>query len=425
MSEQALEGPQAGVYIKSIVIVDLGLRLVYPKYTQFCTVIYDARNYVINALFFPLRMSSTLKGKGKEIESSSQPNTPIVPPLPNPATGSANPAASLSSLWAYLTPALDHIVKSPTNTPSRAPAIDMEFYAGVHSACYNYITSQAVTHNIPPSRKPSSPSSEITSTTSADLYDQLDKYFADTTRELLLSAPQDSDLIHYIIPCFNRYSAGAQSANRLLNYVNRHYVKRAVDEDRGWLSIGDVFEHVAKNVKANDTREEIARKIKEKRIVELGKWGYTEGAKGEGLVTLAEAEACAEAASPVDRIVHISSLAHRRFRTEFIEPLLAVPKMKGKKGKNKKGAGGGGGGGINGGGSSSHSNGFGPPGPKGRLARAVKELLESEGDDEEEKCRCAVELASVLKKVGVKPDHLLRKKLERFIASRVSENGKD
>ncbi|KAF9269081.1 hypothetical protein L218DRAFT_852135 [Marasmius fiardii PR-910] len=363
--------------------------------------------------------SSSSKGKGKEIEPTLRLNAPTVPPLPNPATGSANPAASLSSLWAYLTPALDHIVKSPTNNTSRAPSIDMEFYSGVHSACYNYITSQAVTHNPPPSRKSSSsPSSDPASTTSADLYDQLDKYFADTARELLLGAPQDSDLIHYIIPCFNRYSSGAQSANRLLNYVNRHYVKRAVDEDRGWLSIGDVFEHVAKSVKANDTREEIARKIKEKRIVELGKWGYVEGATGEGLATLAEAEACAEAASPVDRIVHISSLAHRRFRTEFVEPLLAVPKMKGKKGKNKKGAGG-----VNGSGSSSHPNGNGLPGPKGRLARAVKELLESEGKDEEERYRCAVELASMLKKVGVRPDHLLRKKLEKFIASRISENG--
>lgn len=362
-------------------------------------------------------MSSTLKGKGKEIESPSLPNGPIIHPLPNPATGSANPAASLSSLWAYLTPALDHIVKSPTNNPSRAPAIDMEFYSGVHSACYNYITSQAVTHNVPPSRKSSSPSSDPTST-SANLYDQLDKYFADTARELLLGAPQDSDLIHYIIPCFNRYSSGAQSANRLLNYVNRHYVKRAVDEDRGWLSIGDVVEHVAKNVKANDTREEIARKIKEKRIVELGKWGYIEGANGEGAVTLTEAEACAEAASPVDRIIHISSLAHRRFRTEFVEPLLAVPKIKGKKGKNKKGAGG-----VNVTSSSSQTNGSGPPGPKGRLARAVKELLEAEGSDEEERYRCAAALASMLKKVGVRPDHLLRKKLEKFIASRVSENG--
>lgn len=36
----------------------------------------------------------------------------------------------------------------------------------------------------------------------------------------------------------------------------------------------------------------------------------------------AAAEARAEAASPLDRIVPISSLAHRRFRTGALEPLL-------------------------------------------------------------------------------------------------------
>ncbi|ESK97749.1 hypothetical protein Moror_17375 [Moniliophthora roreri MCA 2997] len=334
--------------------------------------------------------SSASKGKGKEII----PSRPSIPPLPNPATGSANPAQSLPSLWAYITPALDHIVKSPTNDVKKAPAIDMEFYSGVHSACYNYITSQAVTTTVPPSRKSSS--NDQSAVNSADLYDQLDKYFADAARELLLGAPQDdSELVHYIIPCFSRYSAGAQSANRLLNYVNRHYVKRAVDEDRGWLSISDVFEHVAKTITSNDTREQVAKKIREKRIVELKKWGYAEGGPPE-LTT--DAETCAEAASPVDRIVHISSLAHRRFRTEFVEPLLAVPKIKGKKGKNKP---------------KNAVNGSGPPGPKGRLARAVKELLESEGD-EEERMRHATELAVMLRKVGVRTDHPLRKKLDKF-----------
>jgi hypothetical protein len=53
--------------------------------------------------------------------------------------------------------------------------------------------------------------------------------------------------------------------------------------------------------------------------VELKKWGYT----GAGSASvLAKAEACAEAASTLDRVVPLSSLALRRFRTEFIKPLL-------------------------------------------------------------------------------------------------------
>ncbi|KAF9074635.1 hypothetical protein BDP27DRAFT_1390450 [Rhodocollybia butyracea] len=314
-------------------------------------------------------------------------------PLPNPATGSANPAASLSSLWAYITPALDHIVKSSTNNTSKAPAIDVDFYSRIHSACYNYITSQTEEYNA------SSRKSDDVPMSGTDLYDQLDKYFADAARELLLGAPQeDSDLIHYILPCFSRYSAGAQSANRLLNYVNRHYVKRAVDEDKGWLTIGDVLEHVAKTAKVTDTREQLAKKLREKRTDELRKWGDMD----VGSTTLGDAEACAEAASPIDRIVHISALAHRRFRLEFVEPLLAVPKFKkGTKVKNKipkpKGAGP-------------------PPGPKGRLARAVKELLESKNIDEDERASQAYELAMMLRKVGVRPDHPLRKKLGKYQA---------
>lgn len=68
-----------------------------------------------------------------------------------------------------------------------------------------------------------------------DLYEQLDKYYIEAAREVMLGAPQEDStaLIHYIVPCFNRYSAGALSVNRLLNYINRHYVRRAVDEDKG------------------------------------------------------------------------------------------------------------------------------------------------------------------------------------------------
>lgn len=58
--------------------------------------------------------------------------------LLNHASGSANPSTSLPALWAYLQPALDHIVKSSSNDPDgKAPAIDFGLYTGIHSACYN------------------------------------------------------------------------------------------------------------------------------------------------------------------------------------------------------------------------------------------------------------------------------------------------
>ncbi|KAF7365302.1 AAA family ATPase [Mycena venus] len=114
--------------------------------------------------------SSSSKGKGKELAT--------LPPLPGPSSGSANPAASLSALWAYLLPALNHIVKSPTNNSDKAPAIDIGFYAGIHTACYNYFTSQSETKSN--ARTTGEPAS------GTDLYEQLDKYYIEAAREVML-----------------------------------------------------------------------------------------------------------------------------------------------------------------------------------------------------------------------------------------------
>ncbi|KAI0094294.1 hypothetical protein BDY19DRAFT_981824 [Irpex rosettiformis] len=330
-------------------------------------------------------------------------NTPetngVVRPLPNPSTGSANPSASLPALWGYLQPALDHIVRGPTTNTSKAPAIEVSYHMGVHTAVYNYFTSQADSGlpHAPPSMSGKAVADrrhQDVKPSGTDLYEQLDRYYAGTTHEILLGAPHDdSNLIHYLLPCFQRYSAGAYSVNRLLNYVNRHYVKRAVDEDKGWLRLADFFDAVAKSLQDNDARNVIQRRLREKRVEELKKWGWYEGAPSE---VLARTEASAEAASSPDRVVPLSSMALRRFRTEIIMPLLAVPGNK-KGGKKKK-----------------------PPAkgdkavPRGRLARAVKELLEGEAHDPDERVKTAGELAVMLRTVGIRADQPLRKKLDKY-----------
>jgi hypothetical protein len=333
-----------------------------------------------------------IKGKGKE---RAEQTSPSIPPLPNPSAGSANPSASLSALWGYIQPAVNHLVRSPSNDPRKAPSIDIEYHMGIHTATYNYFTTQSESGNA--LFRHANIASETSASSGADLYEQLDIYLTETARELFLAAPQDdSTLIHYIVPCFHRYSAGAHSVNRLLNYVNRHYVKRAIDEDKGWFRLADVLESIAKNITATDTPEQLSKILREKRTEELKKWGFEEGGPAE---LLSQAEACAEAGSPPDRVVSVSSLAHRRFRTEFVDPLLAVPKIKAKgKAKNKKTAQ--------------------PPamsGPKSRLARAVKELLESETGNREERGWLAAELAKTLKMVGVRAEHPLRKRLDKFV----------
>lgn len=185
-----------------------------------------------------------------------------------------------------------------------------------------------------------------------------------------------------------------------MSYVNRHYVKRAVDEDRGWLRLADVLESVTSITSNEESREVISRKFREKRLRELKKWGYNNGDPDEKATF---AESCAEAASPADRVVPVLSLAHRRFRVEYMEPLLAAPKaaIKGKsKVKHKV---------------PKPSLGPNPTKPKGRLARAVQCLFETDTVDEVERMRLASSLANALQVIGVREEHSLRKKLAKYV----------
>ena len=77
--------------------------------------------------------------------------------------------------------------------------------------------------------------------------------------------------------------------------------------------------------KKKHTREQIMQRLKEKRTDELKRWGYEVGGPAE---KLAEAELCAEAASLLDCVVSLEALVLRQFRTEFVKPLLAAPRMK-------------------------------------------------------------------------------------------------
>ena len=328
--------------------------------------------------------------------------------LPNPRIGSADPSASLSALWGYIQPALDHIIRSPVDDPSKIPAVDVNYHIGIHTALYNYFTSPAssvpapLSVSVPPLRGTTG-----TTPVGCDVYDRLDAYLADVAREVLLDAPMDdSALLQYLVPRFARYSTGAQSINRLLNYMNRQYVRRAADEDRGWLRVSDIMSEVAE---AGDDRRlgsavlhrKITEKMRERRAAELRRWGTPDGATVE---QRGRAEACAEAASAVDRVVPILSLAYRRFRTEVLEPLLVVPKAKAK-GKKKVGGAG-------------RATPVVPATedeqtavkPKGRLARAVKELLESDGGERD---KLASDMANMLMCTGIRPDHPLRRRLRK------------
>jgi hypothetical protein len=185
----------------------------------------------------------------------------------------------------------------------------MEYRMGIYTCCYNYL-------QLPPCPPIGSTESQPKHRSGADLYHKLDNYYANVAHKLLLGAPNETALTNYVMACFNRYRAGTVSLHRLLDLLNRRYVKHAVDEDKGWFDHG-VYDSIDAVVTIRNAW--VVQQRPDRRMQELRKWGYKRGGSAE---LLAHAEACAEAASTVDCVIPLSSLALRRFRTEFIELLL-------------------------------------------------------------------------------------------------------
>ncbi|TFY70786.1 hypothetical protein EVG20_g2206 [Dentipellis fragilis] len=221
-----------------------------------------------------------------------------------------------------------------------------------------------------------------------DVYERLDIYYTSVVQELLAEAAADTvALVQHLVPTYTRYTAGAARLRRVLYYLERTFIKKAVFKGRGWLACGDInmnewmrADHWQLNVKAN-YGDLVTAKLK--------KWGWE---KGEPQDILALAESCAEAASGSNCIIPLASLARRRFRAQVLEPLLGPDaNMSAKQGEG------------------------GPSGSEGRLESAVKELIESTDGAGKEKIRLAKDVAHMLKTCGVQPDHPVRKRLDDHI----------
>ncbi|KAF4622448.1 hypothetical protein D9613_009596 [Agrocybe pediades] len=300
--------------------------------------------------------------------------------LKHPVGGLNAASPSLSALREYLLPPLDRIFKSPTDDPNgEPPPLDFAYYMGVYTACVNYIT------------KPSA------NAAGRDLFALLDGYFQQAAMDLLLQAPSSGiALIQYLVSSFNRYHAAASLSGRLMKYYERHWVRREVDEGRGWFQ---------PTVDMGMTPDELdhptfknSKKYRKKKLEELRKWGYKDGDSSEQIATF---EKYAEAASPLNRAVPVASMAHRRFRTELIEPLLEAPHVVSPSTNPESNI------------ENATSDDAGQT--KGRLFSAVEELLAGENLDQGERIRLATGLANMLKVIGLEEDYVLRKKLDDYI----------
>ncbi|KAL5631141.1 hypothetical protein ACGC1H_006843 [Rhizoctonia solani] len=274
------------------------------------------------------------------------------------APGPAPTSGNLDQVWAFVQPALCHILCS--QTPNGEPArIDAEYYSHIYTLLYNLSTvapngrrvSGAARHalvGLATLRLFSNPRSNSAgkqrdlgppdSDAVADQieygpYLRLEDTFRQHTQIVLDNAPvNDSQLIDYLLAQYERYNRSATYISRLFSYLHRHFVRRMVTAGHGWLDTAP-RETISQLVRSTPIRrpteheleERIANEIKARRLGELKKWGYTPGARSQE--TEAIAEACAEAASPPIKIVHIVPLALRQWRIQVLEPLGAESRL--------------------------------------------------------------------------------------------------
>jgi hypothetical protein len=277
--------------------------------------------------------------------------------MPGPVPTSAN----LDQVWAFVQPALGHILSAPT--PNGEPArIDAEYYSYIYTTLYNLSTATSNGRSVPGvagnalaglaslklfvggrsnsvgKQRESTPreSDAVADQVDYGPYLRLENTFRQHAQNILDNAPvNDSQLIEYLLAQYERYNRSAAYISRLFSYLHRHFIRRMAAAGHGWLDTAprETISHLVRSLPTRrpterELEERIANEIQIRRLAELKKWGYTPGlnsARAREAETAAEA--CAEAASPPDKIVPVVSLALRQWRIQVLEPLGADSRL--------------------------------------------------------------------------------------------------
>ncbi|EIW85855.1 hypothetical protein CONPUDRAFT_37533, partial [Coniophora puteana RWD-64-598 SS2] len=166
------------------------------------------------------------------------------------------------------------------------------------------------------------------------LYALVDEYFAEVAREylqdILFRSSNDSALAISLPKCYKKYEDGASRADRMLNYINRLYVRREIDEGRGWVYVEDIVDKAVlerarleqgKSLNSADVQQQLEA-WKEGELHRRGFDQEQSDDEEEMAKRKCVAEKRAEAGSKLGAVVPIKSMALRRFRMEVGEPLL-------------------------------------------------------------------------------------------------------
>ncbi|KAF4991230.1 hypothetical protein FGRMN_7962 [Fusarium graminum] len=165
-----------------------------------------------------------------------------MPPIPN--------REDIGATWTYLQAGISRVMNDLEQ------GIDMQMYMGVYTAVHNFCTSQKAIgmhgpamHSNHRGGEPTSyttPTTELANFRAAhllgeELYNKLIDYLKQHLDDLVTQSKAHTDeaLLAFYIKEWGRYTVAAKYIHHLFRYLNRHWVKREIDE--GKKNIYDVY----------------------------------------------------------------------------------------------------------------------------------------------------------------------------------------
>lgn len=160
----------------------------------------------------------------------------------------------LFSTWNYLESGINKIMLDLKS------GVDMKTYVGVYTAVHDFCTSQKAVHSSPSLQPYVGGVHRGAHLLGEDLYNNLIGYLQRHLSGLKEQSQShvDEALLTFYIKEWNRYTVAAKFINDLFRYLNRHWVKREMDEGKKdiydvytlhlvrWKK--DLFDHVQKHV---------------------------------------------------------------------------------------------------------------------------------------------------------------------------------
>ncbi|KAG6000568.1 hypothetical protein E4U54_001369 [Claviceps lovelessii] len=147
-----------------------------------------------------------------------------MPPVPN--------REDIGATWTYLQAGITRIMNDLEQ------GIDMQMYMGVYTAVHNFCTSQKAVGLSGPAMHSNHRGAHLLG---EELYNNLIEYLQRHLEQLVDEARSHTEetLLTYYIKEWSRYTTAAKFIHHLFRYLNRHWVKREIDE--GKKNVYDVY----------------------------------------------------------------------------------------------------------------------------------------------------------------------------------------